>query len=125
MFGKLTQALRQGLKKTKDKLLGGLKAILPFGRELDEQLIEEMEETLFVADLGPKTVRKIVDAVRTEWKERRVKTTEECFAFLKRYVRGLLGTGSSGIARAPSGPTVILIAGVNGSGKTTSIAKLA
>jgi fused signal recognition particle receptor len=124
MFGKLTQALRQGLKKTKDKFLGGLKAILPFGRELDEQLIDEMEETLFVADLGPKTVRKIVDAVRTEWKERRVKTTEECFAFLKRYVRGLLGEGSSGIARASSGPTVIMIAGVNGSGKTTSIAKL-
>jgi fused signal recognition particle receptor len=125
MFGKLTQALRDGLKKTKDKFLGGLRAILPFGRELDDQLIDEMEETLYVADIGPKTVKKIVDAVRAAWKERQVKTTDECFAFLKTYVRGLLGEGKAALARAPSGPTVVMIAGVNGSGKTTSIAKLA
>jgi fused signal recognition particle receptor len=125
VFGKLTQALRNGLRKTKEKLLGGLRAILPFGRNLDDALIDEMEETLYVADIGPKTVKKIVDAVRLEWRERRVKTTDECFAFLKRYVRGLLGEGKSAITRAPTGPTVIMIAGVNGSGKTTSIAKLA
>jgi fused signal recognition particle receptor len=125
VFGKLTQALKDGLRKTKDKLLGGLRAILPFGRDLDDALIDEMEETLYVADIGPKTVKKIVEAVRTEWRERRVKTTDECFAFLKRYVRGLLGTEAASLARAASGPTVIMIAGVNGSGKTTSIAKLA
>jgi fused signal recognition particle receptor len=125
VFGKLTQALKDSLKKTKDKLLGGLRAILPFGRDLSDEIIDEMEETLFVADIGPKTVKKIVDAVRLEWRERRLKTTDECFAFLKRYVRGLLGEPSSGLARAPSGPTVVMIAGVNGSGKTTSIAKLA
>jgi fused signal recognition particle receptor len=125
LFGKLTQALKDGLKKTKEKLLGGLRAILPFGRELSDQIIDEMEETLFVADIGPKTVKKIVDAVRLEWRERRLKTTDECFLFLKRYVRALLGDVPTGLVRAPSGPTVVMIAGVNGSGKTTSIAKLA
>jgi fused signal recognition particle receptor len=125
VFGKLTQALKQGLRKTKEKLLGGLRAILPFGRELSDEIIDEMEETLFVADIGPKTVKKIVDAVRVEWKARRLKTTDECFVFLKTYVRGLLGEPSKGIIRAPSGPTVVMVAGVNGSGKTTSIAKLA
>lgn len=125
MFGKLTQALKDGLRKTKDKLLGGLRAIMPFGRDLSEEIIDEMEETLFVADIGPKTVKKIVEAVRVEWKERRVKTTDDCFAFLKTYVRSLLGEPSSGITRAASGPTVVMVAGVNGSGKTTSIAKLA
>jgi fused signal recognition particle receptor len=125
VFGKITRALKDGLKKTKDKLLGGLRAILPFGRDLDEDLIDQLEESLYTADIGPKTVKRIVDAVRVEWRERRVKTTDECFAFLKRYVRDLLGAPSIGIARAPEGPTVIMIAGVNGSGKTTSIAKLA
>jgi fused signal recognition particle receptor len=125
VFGRLTQALKDGLRKTKDKLLGGLQAVLPFGRELSDELIDEMEEALFVGDVGPKTAKKIVDAVRLEWRERRLKTTDECFAFLKRRVREILGPASEGVRRAPSGPTVVMIAGVNGSGKTTSIAKLA
>jgi fused signal recognition particle receptor len=125
MFGKLTRALKDGLKKTKDKLLGGLKAVLPFGRQLDDGLIEEMEEHLLTADIGPKTVAKITDAVRAAYKERRIKTTEECFAFLKAFLRDLLKDDGAKLRRAASGPTVVLVAGVNGSGKTTSIAKLA
>jgi len=125
VFGKLTQALKSGLKKTKEKLLGGLRAVLPFGRQLDEGLIEEMEEHLLQADIGPRTVQKIVDAVRAAYKERRVRTTDECFDFLKAFLRDLLAGVGAGVTRAASGPTVILVAGVNGSGKTTSIAKLA
>ena len=125
MFGKLTQALKDGLKKTKEKLLGGLRAILPFGRTLDDGLIEEMEEHLLTADIGPRTVAKIVDAVRLAYKERRIKTTEECFDFLKEFLRGLVKDDGAKLKRAASGPTVILVAGVNGSGKTTTIAKLA
>ena len=125
MFGKLTQALKDGLKKTKEKLLGGLKAVLPFGRTLDEGLIEAMEEHLLTADLGPKTATRIVDAVRAAYREKRVRTTDECYAFLKEFLRDLLRDDGAKLRRAASGPTVILVAGVNGSGKTTSIAKLA
>jgi fused signal recognition particle receptor len=125
VFGKLTQALRKGLQKTKEKVLGGLKAILPFGRDLDEGLIEEMEEHLFTADIGVRTVTKMMAAVRAAFKAKEIRTTDDCYAFLKRYLKDLLRDDGPGMKRPPSGPTVILVAGVNGSGKTTSIAKLA
>ena len=125
MFGKLTAALKEGLRKTKEKILGGIRAILPFGRELDADLVDQLEEHLYTADIGPKTVAKMMAAVRTEWKERRIKTTDECFFFLKSHVKGILASEGSNLRRAASGPTVILIAGVNGTGKTTSIAKIA
>jgi len=125
MLGKLSKALKKGLAKTKQKLVGGLKTVLPFGRDLDEDLIEEMEEYLLTADIGPATVLKIMDAVRSAFKEKRIRTTDECYVFLKDYLKGLLREEESGLRRAASGPTVILVAGVNGSGKTTSIAKLA
>ncbi|MAG57579.1 MAG: signal recognition particle-docking protein FtsY [Planctomycetes bacterium] len=125
VFGKLTNALRKGLKKTKEKVLGGLKAVLPFGRDLDDDLIEEMEEYLYTADIGPITVGKVMDAVRTAYKAKDIKTTDDCYVFLKKYLKDLLDDESAGMQRAASGPTVILVAGVNGSGKTTSIAKLA
>jgi fused signal recognition particle receptor len=125
MFGKLADALRSGLKKTKEKLLGGLRAILPAGRKLDDALIDQMEEHLLTADIGPKTTLRVVDAVRLAYKERRIATTDQCFDFLKAYLRDLLQGDGATLRRAASGPTVVLVAGVNGSGKTTSIAKLA
>ena len=125
VFGKLTQALKTGLKKTRAKVVGGLKTVLPFGRDLDDDLIEQMEEYLYTADMGPRTVAKITDAVRAAYKARDIKTTDACFAFLKDYLKSLLRDERSDMQRAPSGPTVVLVAGVNGSGKTTSIAKLA
>merc|ERR1711969_218384 len=125
VFGKLTRALKNGLQKTREKVVGGLKAALPFGRDLDDDLIEEMEEYLYTADMGPRTVARITEAVRDAYKSKEIKTTDECFSFLKGYLRDLLRDDRGGLRRAPSGQTVVLVAGVNGSGKTTSIAKLA
>jgi fused signal recognition particle receptor len=124
MFKKFTEKLKAGLAKTKDKLLGGLKAVLPFGRDLDADLIDEMEDYLYSADIGPKTVMKIVESVRESFKNKEITTTDECFAFLKERLRSMMADDRRGITHAESGPTVILVAGVNGSGKTTSIAKL-
>jgi len=125
VFGKLSRALRDGLRKTKEKIVGGLRTILPFGRDLDDDLIEEMEEYLLTADIGPRTVMKITEAVREAYKAKQIKTTDECFEFLKSYLKEILSEKEPGLTRASEGTTVILIAGVNGSGKTTSIAKLA
>lgn len=125
MFGKLTAALKEGLRKTKEKILGGIRAILPFGRDLDADLVDQLEEHLYSADIGPRTVGKIMEAVRAAWKSRTIKTTDECFAFLKAHVKGILSGESTALRRAASGPTVVLVAGVNGTGKTTSIAKIA
>ncbi len=124
MFKKFTKKLKDGLARTKDKLLGGLKAVLPFGRALDADLIDRMEEYLYSADIGPKTVLKIMDRIQTAYKEKQVTTTDECFDFLKEILREIMGQDGEGLRSATAGPTVILVAGINGSGKTTSIAKL-
>ncbi len=125
MFKKLTAKLKQGLAKTKEKILGGLKAIMPFGRELDQNTLDAMEEYLYSADIGPTTVMKIVDNVTTAFKAKEITTTDECFEFLKNTLKRIMAHDQPGLAKAASGPTVILVAGINGSGKTTSIAKLA
>ena len=124
MFKKFTKKLKDGLARTKDKLLGGLKAVLPFGRALDADLIDRMEEYLYSADIGPKTVLKIMDRIQSAYKEKQVTTTDECFDFLKEILREIMGQDGEGLRSATAGPTVILVAGINGSGKTTSIAKL-
>jgi fused signal recognition particle receptor len=125
MFGKLTDALKRGLAKTREKLASGLTSILPFGRTLDAATIDELEETLLTADIGPKTTAKLMDEVRLAFKERRIKTTDECRAFLETRVLAMLASDGATLNQAASGPTVVLVAGVNGTGKTTSIAKIA
>ncbi len=125
MFKKLTEKLKKGLARTKERILGGLKAVLPFGRELDQDILDSMEEYLYSADIGPTTVMKIVEDVTAAYKAREITTTDECFDFLKETLKRIMSHDHPGLARAESGPTVILVAGINGSGKTTSIAKLA
>ena len=114
--------LREGLKKTRDKLKQGLTAVLSIGRDLDDALLDELEETLYTADLGS-TGSAIIEDARQAWKRREVKTTDDVFRFLKTAVRARLGDRAP-LATAPTAPTVVLVVGVNGCGKTTSIAKL-
>ncbi len=117
------ERLRAGLKKTREKLAKGLNAILSIGRDLDDAVLDELEETLYTADLGPCATEIIADA-RAAYKRRELKTTTDVYEFLKKDVRERLGE-RQGIRLADHPPTVILVVGVNGSGKTTSIAKLA
>ncbi|MFH0945853.1 MAG: signaling recognition particle receptor family protein [Planctomycetota bacterium] len=117
------ERLRAGLKKTREKLAAGLNAILSIGRDLDDDLLDELEEMLYTADLGP-TGTEIIELAREAYRKRELKTSEDVFAFLKQEISGRLGARSE-IRLAESPPTVILVVGVNGCGKTTSIAKLA
>ncbi|MFG0318682.1 MAG: signal recognition particle receptor subunit alpha, partial [Planctomycetota bacterium JB042] len=111
--------LREGLKKTRDKLKEGLTAVLSIGRDLDDQLLDDLEEALYTADLGS-TGTAIIEDARRAWKRREVKTTDDVYAFLKREIRARLGD-SAPLRTATAGPTVVLVVGVNGCGKTTSI----
>ena len=120
----LFQKLKQGLAKTRDVLAGGLKRVLFLGRRLDEELLTDLEDVLLKADVGPKTTTALVDEVRQAWKAGTVKKSEEIAPFLQRRVAERLATGGNELRRATAGPTVILVCGVNGSGKTTSIGKL-
>ncbi len=120
VFGKLLSAL----KKTRDVLTAGLGRLFAIGRKLDEAFLEELEEVLYNSDLGP-VGTKVVEDLKAAWKRREVKETAEVPAFLRRRLVAMLQGSEGTLARATDGPTVILVVGVNGAGKTTSIAKLA
>jgi fused signal recognition particle receptor len=120
VFGKIMR----GLARTRRKLGAGLSRLFAVGRTLDEELLEELEELLYEADLGP-TGTEIVESLAAAWKRREITETGEVRPFLRRELLDRLAGCNGTLARADEGPTVILVAGVNGSGKTTSIAKLA
>ncbi len=114
----------RALEKTKK----GLRSLFGLRRELDESVLAEIEAELYGADFGPSLVSDLLDGpegVRTAWKERRIEKPEEVREFLKTRLRSMLTRREGRLSEAPTPPTVILVAGVNGSGKTTSIAKLA
>jgi fused signal recognition particle receptor len=120
----LLARLRAGLSRTRTTFLGGLKSVLTLGRRVDETLLGELEEALLLADVGPRTTGELLEALRAAWKSGAVKTSDDALPFLKRTVADRLRQGGNALAVAPTAPTVVLVCGVNGSGKTTSIGKL-
>ncbi len=116
--------LKEGLRRTRDALGGALVRVVR-GRRLDEELLEEIEETLLRADVGVATSARLVEELREAGKRGEVRAGEDVVPFLKKDLVARLSEGGAGLAFAPEGPTVVLIVGVNGSGKTTSIAKVA
>ncbi len=119
VFGKLLSAL----KKTRDVLTAGLVRLF-HGRKLDEQLLEDLEEVLYNSDLGPVGTR-VVAELKVAYRQKAVREIAEVPAFLKQRLLAMLHGAEAPLARAPQAPTVVMIVGVNGAGKTTSIAKLA
>ncbi len=119
VFGKLLNALQ----KTRDALASGLSRLFN-GRQLDDAFLEELEEVLYNSDLGPLGTR-VVEDLKDAYKKREVKTSEEVPAFLRANLLQRMQGCEGQLRRAEQGPTVILVVGVNGAGKTTSIAKLA
>jgi fused signal recognition particle receptor len=119
VFGKLLNALQ----KTRDALTSGLARLFQ-GRQLDDAFLEDLEEVLYNSDLGPLGTR-VVEELKASYKKREVRTTEEVPAFLRERLLQMMQGCEGQLARAAQGPTVILVVGVNGAGKTTSIAKLA
>lgn len=116
--------LKQGLAKTREKVGAGLRAILPFGRKIDEQLLEALDKTMLTADMGPAMVAKLMEMVRQEWKAGKIKEAQEIVPHLRSYLVALWPPDERAIRFSPTPPTVILVTGINGSGKTTSVAKL-
>ncbi|MBI3820176.1 MAG: signal recognition particle-docking protein FtsY [Planctomycetes bacterium] len=120
----LFDKFKQALAKTSEKISVGIRTILSVGRNLDDTTIDHLEEILYGADLGP-TTAFVIDEARKSYKLRYLTRVDQIPEFLHKQLVGRL-EGCGGILKiAPSKPTVILVCGVNGSGKTTSIAKLA
>lgn len=137
LFSKLVSVvgkLKEGLTKTRETLVSGLKRLL-LGRRLDEALIADIERALINADVGPKATAKLIDGLRADFKAGKVTESDQVLDYLKAGCKELLAKPSQAAGRAAgsgldlrkaqTGPTVILVTGINGAGKTTSIAKLA
>ena len=116
--------LRTGLTRTRHAFVGSLKSLLR-GRQLDQQLLDELRRRLILADLGLAATGKIMIDLDRAWKEKQISSGDEVLDFLKAQMKTYWPAESRALRLAASGPTVILVAGVNGAGKTTSIAKLA
>ncbi len=116
---------KQGLANTRDKIAGRFRAILPIGQAIDETVLGKLEQTMLAADMGPALVVQLIEEVRRAWKAGRIRQTEDILPHLRQELLTRWPAEDLTIRFAPQKPTVILIVGINGSGKTTSIAKLA
>jgi fused signal recognition particle receptor len=125
IFAKTAQYLKQRLGRTRDRITSSLSAVLSVGRNIDEQLLNELEQILISDDIGVATTEKLISQLRTAYHQKQIVATEQIIPFLKEHLKSYWPAADSQLRTAPAGPTVILVAGVNGSGKTTSIAKLA
>ena len=122
MLGRFFSKIKRGLSKTAG-VFGGVFDLLRGKGKVDQTFLDELEKRLYLADVGTQATATIVERVRQAFRDKEI--SGEVLAFVKAELRDLLSESSPGISYAPSGPTVVMIAGVNGSGKTTSIAKLA
>jgi fused signal recognition particle receptor len=121
----LLDRFKTALGKTRNKVVGSFRSVLPFGRAIDEDLLQDVQDTMIQDDFGPATAAKLVDAVRAAWKAGDITQSQDIITYLKRHIIAQWPPSDRALAKAGSGPTVILVAGINGSGKTTSVAKLA
>lgn len=120
----LFDRLKQGLEKTRQAFADRMETVLR-RRKIDEDLFEELEETLLAADIGINTVEYLLSELRREAKKRKLETADELLPVLQAAIASILTQSAEPMRIASEAPTVILVVGVNGVGKTTIIGKLA
>ena len=118
----LFEKLKAGLKKTKDSMMGKIEGLLNSFTKIDEDLFEELEETLIMCDIGVNTSVKICDILRDRVKQEGIKEPAKIMDMLKEVISDMLGEDKP--LDLSTTPSVILVIGVNGVGKTTTIGKL-
>jgi fused signal recognition particle receptor len=121
VFRALLSKIKQGLAKTRDVFTGVAQLFRLKGR-VDKEFLTELEKRLYLADVGTTATVEIVDKVRQAFLDKEI--TGDVETFVKQQLRDML-SAEAALRINLSGPTVIMVSGVNGSGKTTSIAKLA
>ncbi|MCL2852586.1 MAG: signal recognition particle-docking protein FtsY [Defluviitaleaceae bacterium] len=112
-----------GLSKTRNMLMESVDTALASFVKLDEEMLEELEEALIMADMGAAAAARVVESVRERAKKERAEDAESVKNLIAQEIAAILGEGSDTFELNP--PSVVLIVGVNGVGKTTSIGKLA
>ena len=115
--------LKAGLTKTKEKFSDKIDELLNGAKKIDDDLLEELEETLIMADVGTKTTDKLIEGLRKGIRKAEIETADDVKKFLSNQIRELL-TAEEVSTEEVKPPQVILMIGVNGAGKTTTIGKL-
>ena len=118
------ERLKDGLQKTRKNFTERIEVLVGVSAEIDDDFLDELEMILLSADVGAKTTEKLIEAVRQAARKKEIKGTEDVVPFLKKYLTQML-TEEGQRTRISGTPTVILVVGVNGVGKTTTIGKLA
>ena len=117
------EKIKQGLKKTKDSIGAMLSGIF-FGRRVDEALMEELEEVLILADLGVECTERVMTELRARVRDKKIEASEDVRNELRDILKGILAE-SGGALKLDTKPSIVLVIGVNGVGKTTTSGKLA
>jgi fused signal recognition particle receptor len=121
--------MKQAVTRTRENLserIDDVVASIPIGREIDREVLDDLEATLIGADLGTTTTKEVLDKLRDKADRRQIKDVDELKRLLKEQLLAILDNANKAPARAVDGePEVILVVGVNGTGKTTTIGKLA
>ncbi len=118
------EKIKNGLTKTRDQFKTKIEWMVA-GKPIEEDAFDEIEEALILADAGLETTELLVDALKDKWKRGSIRTTEDIRTSMKEEVEKLLTPIEAPLTANGTKPFVILALGVNGVGKTTTIAKMA
>ena len=124
MFGKLFDKLKEGLSKTRNGLTDKINEALKLAVTIDEDLYEELEEILITSDIGMDTTMEIIEKLREKIRKEKINDTELVIPTLKSVIKEMMMEGAEE-EEDKEGRRILLVIGVNGDGKTTSIGKLA
>jgi signal recognition particle-docking protein FtsY len=119
------QRMKEAVSRTRENLSDRIEEIVAFNKEIDANTLDDLEATLIAADLGTSTTHEILDGLRERATHKQIDNVDELKRLLKEQIAGILNGASNVPARRVVGPEVLLIVGVNGTGKTTTIGKLA
>ena len=118
------EKLKTGLNKTKQSINEKINDVFSNFRKVDEEFLEELEEILIMSDIGIETSTKIIDKLRERMKKEKIEDEEEVKKVLREEMQDILNIENKGL-QLNTKPSIILVIGVNGVGKTTSIGKIA
>ena len=120
----LLDRLKAGIQKTRSGLMEKIEDAISGRKEIDADVLEELEYALITADIGARTTAEVLERIRQRVDRKLVADADEVKQLLRQYLLEILEATDRPVVRAAEPPTVIMVVGVNGAGKTTSIGKL-
>lgn len=120
----LLERFKERMTRTREKIATGFRSVMRVGRGIDEETLSRLEDTMLACDFGPAATSRLIDVVRGGWRSGEIIEEQEVRDYLRRHIVELWPESDRNLVMAESGPTVVLVTGINGSGKTTSVAKL-